>query len=335
MTQWHSPFRHRRAWSPQTQSSSSSSWSSAKVNCPLLPVCLQILARCNAINWKSRWKVGEMMTGSWGQGWWRLCHWKDPYISPPSQLARVPMTQKQTTSPRSLFVLWLPLPGIPFAAMACKCVFNQANIVCQPGLLGVCEASIDWWSRAIWWRGDSRLFISGVSGSSSSRGVGSVRSSSLKSEDAAASGSHQSSFYTYEDYGGWNIYITLLFKIPPWLIKVQEKDQCTPAPFDEDHIVISHWLNISLLGLLRGESEITSWIREQKKGADLNCGAKPRITVCQCPGSNSVTNVAGPKLLLRSSRVHINPHFIPSPPALWLSLKVLTAPDRNKIILTG
>merc|ERR1712083_256368 len=40
----------------------------------------------------------------------------------------------------------------------------------------------------------------GVFGSSNSRGVGSVRS--LKSEDAAAAGSHQSSFYTYEDYGG-------------------------------------------------------------------------------------------------------------------------------------
>merc|ERR1712203_816531 len=45
----------------------------------------------------------------------------------------------------------------------------------------------------------------GVSGSSSSRGVGSVRSSSLKSEDAAASGSHQSSFYTYEDYGSTGV----------------------------------------------------------------------------------------------------------------------------------
>ena len=44
--------------------------------------------------------------------------------------------------------------------------------------------------------------FSGVSGSSSGRGVGSVRSSSLKSEDAAVAGSHQSSFYTYEDYGG-------------------------------------------------------------------------------------------------------------------------------------
>merc|ERR1719242_537354 len=37
--------------------------------------------------------------------------------------------------------------------------------------------------------------------SSSNRGLGSVRISSLKSEDAAAAGSHQSSFYTYEDYG--------------------------------------------------------------------------------------------------------------------------------------
>merc|ERR1711971_850852 len=45
----------------------------------------------------------------------------------------------------------------------------------------------------------------GVSGSSSGRGVGSVRSSSLKSEDAAVAGSHQSSFYTYEDYGSTGV----------------------------------------------------------------------------------------------------------------------------------
>merc|ERR1712088_1216495 len=43
----------------------------------------------------------------------------------------------------------------------------------------------------------------GVFGSSNSRGVGSVRS--LKSEDAAAAGSHQSSFYTYEDYGSTGV----------------------------------------------------------------------------------------------------------------------------------
>ena len=59
------------------------------------------------------------------------------------------------------------------------CVFNQASI------------------------GDSILVFSGVVGSSSGRG-GAVRSQ--KSEDAAIAGSHQSSFYTYEDYGGWNIF---------------------------------------------------------------------------------------------------------------------------------
>ena len=58
------------------------------------------------------------------------------------------------------------------------CVFNQASI------------------------GDSILVFSGVVGSSSGRGG--VRSQ--KSEDAAIAGSHQSSFYTYEDYGGWNIF---------------------------------------------------------------------------------------------------------------------------------
>merc|ERR1712037_984371 len=42
--------------------------------------------------------------------------------------------------------------------------------------------------------------------SSSHRGVGSVRGSSLKNEDAAAAGSqHQSSFYTYEDYGSTGV----------------------------------------------------------------------------------------------------------------------------------
>ena len=50
--------------------------------------------------------------------------------------------------------------------------------------------------------GDSILVFSGVVGSSSGRGG--VRSQ--KSEDAAIAGSHQSSFYTYEDYGGWNIF---------------------------------------------------------------------------------------------------------------------------------
>ena len=59
------------------------------------------------------------------------------------------------------------------------CVFNQASI------------------------GDSIMVFSGVVGSSSGRG-GAVRSQ--KSEDAAIAGSHQSSFYTYEDYGGWNIF---------------------------------------------------------------------------------------------------------------------------------
>ena len=59
------------------------------------------------------------------------------------------------------------------------CVFNQAS------------------------NGDSILVFSGVVGSSSGRG-GAVRSQ--KSEDAAIAGSHQSSFYTYEDYGGWNIF---------------------------------------------------------------------------------------------------------------------------------
>ena len=58
------------------------------------------------------------------------------------------------------------------------CVFNQAS------------------------NGDSILVFSGVVGSSSGRGA--VRSQ--KSEDAAIAGSHQSSFYTYEDYGGWNIF---------------------------------------------------------------------------------------------------------------------------------
>ena len=58
------------------------------------------------------------------------------------------------------------------------CVFNQASI------------------------GDSILVFSGVVGSSSGRGG----ARSPKSEDAAIAGSHQSSFYTYEDYGGWNIF---------------------------------------------------------------------------------------------------------------------------------
>merc|ERR1712088_996526 len=51
------------------------------------------------------------------------------------------------------------------------------------------------------------LVCQGLAGSSSSnRGVGSVRSSSsLKSEDAAVAGSHQSSFYTYEDYGSTGV----------------------------------------------------------------------------------------------------------------------------------
>ena len=50
--------------------------------------------------------------------------------------------------------------------------------------------------------GDSILVFSGVVGSSSGRGG----ARSPKSEDAAIAGSHQSSFYTYEDYGGWNIF---------------------------------------------------------------------------------------------------------------------------------
>ena len=58
------------------------------------------------------------------------------------------------------------------------CVFNQAS------------------------NGDSILVFSGVVGSSSGRGG----ARSPKSEDAAIAGSHQSSFYTYEDYGGWNIF---------------------------------------------------------------------------------------------------------------------------------
>ena len=57
------------------------------------------------------------------------------------------------------------------------CVFNQAS------------------------NGDSILVFSGVVGSSSGRGG----ARSQKSEDAAIAGSHQSSFYTYEDYGGSNI----------------------------------------------------------------------------------------------------------------------------------
>ena len=35
---------------------------------------------------------------------------------------------------------------------------------------------------------------------------------SQKSEDAAIAGSHQSSFYTYEDYGGWNIFKMQIFQ---------------------------------------------------------------------------------------------------------------------------
>ena len=58
------------------------------------------------------------------------------------------------------------------------CVFNQASIDI-----------------------DSILVFSGVVGSSSGRGG----ARSPKSEDAAIAGSHQSSFYTYEDYGGSNI----------------------------------------------------------------------------------------------------------------------------------
>ena len=56
--------------------------------------------------------------------------------------------------------------------------------------------------------GDSILVFSGVVGSSSGRGG--VRSQ--KSEDAAIAGSHQSSFYTYEDYGGWNIFSMQIFQ---------------------------------------------------------------------------------------------------------------------------
>merc|ERR1711953_453907 len=51
------------------------------------------------------------------------------------------------------------------------------------------------------------LVCQGLAGSSSSnRGVDSVRSSSSKNnEDAAIAGSHQSSFYTYEDYGSTGV----------------------------------------------------------------------------------------------------------------------------------
>ena len=88
----HSPSRHRRAWSPQRSSSSSSQ--SAKVN-SLLPACLQIPARCNAISWKSRGKVGEMMTG-WEKeraGLVQVARLKGSIHQPPA-----PVTQKQTTS---------------------------------------------------------------------------------------------------------------------------------------------------------------------------------------------------------------------------------------------
>ena len=74
------------------------------------------------------------------------------------------------------------------------CVFNQASI------------------------GDSILVFSGVVGSSSGRG-GAVRSQ--KSEDAAIAGSHQSSFYTYEDYGGWNIFGMQIFQAMGSLTKQQ------------------------------------------------------------------------------------------------------------------
>ena len=73
------------------------------------------------------------------------------------------------------------------------CVFNQASI------------------------GDSILVFSGVVGSSSGRGA--VRSQ--KSEDAAIAGSHQSSFYTYEDYGGWNIFGVQIFQARDSLTKPQ------------------------------------------------------------------------------------------------------------------
>ena len=88
------------------------------------------------------------------------------------------------------------------AIIAYKCVFNQANIVSILDFsVCVCESS----DRGQYDERDSSLVIfSGLAGSSSSnRGVGSVRNPSLKqNEDAQVAGSHQSSFYTYEDYGG-------------------------------------------------------------------------------------------------------------------------------------
>merc|ERR1712018_787320 len=53
----------------------------------------------------------------------------------------------------------------------------------------------------------STVLCQGLAGSSSSnRGVGSVRNPSLKqNEDVHVAGSHQSSFYTYEDYGSTGV----------------------------------------------------------------------------------------------------------------------------------